>query len=224
MAQYRKHYSQQGSERYQHRKLGKHQAELRLVDRALALIPQSHQVLDCPCGGGRLTVHLAQRGYTVTGADVSEDMVRIAHEKVAENQLACPIGVQDLEKLTYADGDFDTLICFRLFHHFPDAEIRRRVINELCRVAGHNVVLSYFSPVSYTSVVRKLRAAAGGRKPAKYATSLREVSGYFQSNGFKLVQDFAQMPILHTLHLAVFERAPEQGHPPGHSPRKRRVV
>lgn len=72
----------------------------------------------------------------------------------------------------------------------------------MCRVAGQFVVLSYFSPYSVQSVRRKL----SGKDTDRFATSLAEVEGYFRHAGFRLVEDFAQMRLLHTLHLAVFAR------------------
>jgi 2-polyprenyl-3-methyl-5-hydroxy-6-metoxy-1,4-benzoquinol methylase len=51
---------------------------MRLVDRAFALVPKTHRVLDVPCGGGRVTIHLAQSGYQVSSADLSEAMLEIA--------------------------------------------------------------------------------------------------------------------------------------------------
>ena len=47
---------------------------------------------------------------------------------------------------------------FRLFHHFPTVEIRRRVVQELCRIAGKNVVLSYFHPALSTLRTRSRKA------------------------------------------------------------------
>ena len=199
-------YNQKGAERYQVRKEGKHQAEMRLLDRAFALIPKTHQVLDVPCGGGRVAVHLAQQGYQISCADLSEAMLAIARENVARHGLSCQVEQQDIEKLTYPDGHFDAIVSFRLFHHFPNAEIRQRAVTELCRVTRHWVALSYFSPASVTSLKRKLRAAVGGRASDKHTTSLREVRSYFAKAGFRLVKDFAQMPLVHTLHVAVFKR------------------
>ena len=199
-------YNEKTARRYQVRKEGKHLAEMRLVDRAFKLIPKSHRILDLPCGGGRVTVHLAKQGYDLSSADLSEAMLEITRENVASNGLKCPVERQDIEKLTYGDGAFGTVISFRLFHHFPNPEIRQRAVSELCRVAKHFVVLSYFSPASVTSVKRSLRAAVGGRKSDKHPTSLSEVRGYFAKAGFRLVKDFARVPIIHTLHLAVFER------------------
>jgi ubiquinone/menaquinone biosynthesis C-methylase UbiE len=205
-------YTEKGAQQYQVRKEGKNRAEMRLVDRAFALIPKTHRVLDVPCGGGRVTVHLAKQGYQLSSADLSEAMLGIARENVARNGLTCPVERQDIEKLTYADRAFDTVVSFRLFHHFPSPAIRQRAVTELSRVARQYVALSYFSPASVTSVKKKLRAAMGGRKSDKHTTPLSEVRRYFKNTGFRLVKDFAQLPLLHTLHLAVFERieaAPE---------------
>ena len=200
-------YTKETSKKYQQRKPSKHRAEMRVLDRAFKLIPKTHKVLDVPCGGGRVTIHLSKKGYEVSAADLSEDMIEIARQALADNKLDCSVERQDVEKFTLGDRSFDTIVSFRLFHHFPNPEIRQRVAKELCRVAAHNVVLSYFSPNSWTSVKRKLRAARGGRKSDKHATSLVEVEDYFKKVGFRLVKNFARAPLIHTLHVAVFERS-----------------
>ncbi|MCX8091664.1 MAG: class I SAM-dependent methyltransferase [Verrucomicrobiae bacterium] len=199
-------YDARTARRYQQRDPARHRAELRLVERAFAFVPVTHRVLDVPCGGGRLTVALAQKGYDVTAADLSDAMLAIARETIAAQGLRCPVEKQDVERLTYPDRSFDTVLCFRLFHHFPTPEIRQRAVNELCRVARQFVVLSYFSPMSFTSWRRKLVATLGGRPSPKHSTPLREVKGYFANAGFRLVRDFAHRVVLHTLHLALFER------------------
>lgn len=192
---------------YQERKPGKHAAELRLIDRAFASIPKAHRVLDIPCGGGRVMLHLASRGYRVAGADISEGMLKVARAQASRAGRDCPIELQDVEHLTYPDRHFDTIVCFRLFHHFPTPEIRRRAVSELCRVAASNVVLSYFNPHSLSAMYFNLRRGNSrpGRAP-KYATSLAELTGYFHAAGFRLRADFAQLRYIHSLHLAVWER------------------
>jgi hypothetical protein len=111
-----------------------------------------------------------------------------------------------VEHLDLPDRAFDTVVSFRLFHHFPNTEIRERVAGELCRIAKHNVVLSYFSPLSVTSAKNRLLAVVAGKKEKKFSTSLTEIENYFRAHGFRLVKDYAQVPLLHTLHVAVFER------------------
>src|SRR5690348_10958931 len=110
----------QAVEYYQGRHLKKHMAELQLIDRAFALVPKQHRVLDLPCGGGRISIHLGQQGYQMAAADLSESMRTLAQKNMADAQLSCSIESQDIERLTYEAQSFDTIVCFRLFHHFPN--------------------------------------------------------------------------------------------------------
>lgn len=197
-------YTPDRARKYQIRPSAKHAAEMKLLDRAFKLIPKEYRVLDAPCGGGRVSVHLASRGYRMSAADLSTSMVEVARETMTTNQLTVTVEQQDVEKFTYPDRHFDAVISFRLFHHFPNADIRQRVVKELCRIAGKNVVLSYFHP-ALSTLRRKLKERKTGSK--KYVTTLKEVEGYFNAAGFRLVKDFAQLPVIHTLHVAVFERS-----------------
>ena len=198
-------YTPEKARAYQVRAEGKERSELRLVERAFQIVPRG-RVLDAPCGGGRASLLLAGLGYEMTAADLSDSMIEITRENVAKAGLKIPVEHQDLEHLTYADRHFDSILSFRLFHHFPDAEIRQRVVRELCRVAQDFVVLSYFSPWSFTSLNRRWRAVRGGRKSQKHSTSLGEVKSYFETCGVELVRDFGRLNWIHTLHIAVFRR------------------
>jgi SAM-dependent methyltransferase len=198
-------YTPEKARLYQNFKPGKLRAELRLVERAFGVVPRG-RVLDAPCGGGRIALMLAGKGYSMTAGDLSDSMIEITRKNVAAQGLDIPVTRADVEQLAFGNRSFDSVISFRLFHHFPTAEIRARVVKELCRVADGHVALSYFSPLSFTSIRRWMRAARGGRQSQKFATSLKEVRGYFESCGFELVKDFARMNIVHTLHVAVFRR------------------
>jgi len=198
-------YSEAKARSYQNVPEHKNRAELRLIERAFRHIPHG-SVLDAPCGGGRVSQLLAGKGYQMRAADLSEAMRAITQENFESVGLNIPVDAEDVEKLTYENLSFDTVVCFRLFHHFPNPQIRERVVRELCRVTRRFVALSYFSPYSVTSLRRRLRAARRGRVSGKHSTSLREVEGYFGAAGFRLVQDFARLPLIHTLHLAVFQR------------------
>jgi len=47
--------------------------------------PAGAHVLDVPCGNGRLSFELAQRGLRVTGVDISEEFIAEAKSKVSES-------------------------------------------------------------------------------------------------------------------------------------------
>jgi SAM-dependent methyltransferase len=85
------------------------------------------QVLDVGCGPGWLSEFLVRCGYWVTGIDISEDMVEIARERVADIQRPIGEGVEALgefhampvRELPWTDR-FDAAILYDTMHHFDD--------------------------------------------------------------------------------------------------------
>ncbi len=198
------------AESYAHRKPRKHDAEMALVRRGMALAAGVRTVLDAPCGVGRASILLARMGYTVTGIDLGEGAVEVARRLVAEAGVAVRIDQEDLVALSFADCAFDAVLCFRLMHHLPTEAHREEIIRQLCRVARRHVLVSYLSPWSFTSVRRLLWRKLGLKtgRTVQYITSRADIERHFRQHGFSLVRDLAQAPLLHSLHLGVFVRDP----------------
>lgn len=57
------------------------------------------RVLDCASGTGAIAVRLAKMGYSVTGADISDDMLRYAIEKSRRMGLRVPFVRMDMRKI-----------------------------------------------------------------------------------------------------------------------------
>jgi 2-polyprenyl-3-methyl-5-hydroxy-6-metoxy-1,4-benzoquinol methylase len=205
IARHASKYTPEAAANYQIRKPGKHRAEMALVRRAFTTVPRG-TVLDVPCGGGRVSLLLSELGHDVTAADLSSGMVEIARAAVNAAGAHVRVEQRNLESLDFNPQSFDSVICFRLFHHFATTDLRARAVAELCRVARRRVLLSYFSPYSSTALKRTLQARLFRRPTKKFHTPLSEVARYFESNHFRFVRDFARTPLIHTLHLAVFER------------------
>ena len=98
--------------------------------------PRPGRMLDLGCGTGRLLVPFAQRGYRVTGVDLSVEMLTVAREKAA----AAGVGVHLLQaNLTELDGlrdqAFDYAAClFSTLGMVHGAANRRRVIAHAFRL------------------------------------------------------------------------------------------
>lgn len=59
-----------------------------MLDRVLlAGLPRGARVLDVCCGTGTVARHLVSRGYSMTGVDASEEMLRYAREDVPEGEF-----------------------------------------------------------------------------------------------------------------------------------------
>jgi SAM-dependent methyltransferase len=138
--------------------------ERRALERALDAIPKEASVLDLPCGTGRLTGILLERGYRVTGADSSPAMVTRAQELWSGPAPQVRFEVRDALHTGYADGAFDAVVCNRLFHHFLEPGVRRAALAELKRISKGAIVASFFNLNSLGAWSRKIRYALQGRK------------------------------------------------------------
>ena len=78
--------------------------------RAALAAPAGAAVADAACGTGALTVRLAQRGYRMTGADLSADMLRVAQEKARRSGLSIPFVQMDLRALRF-HRPMDAIVC-----------------------------------------------------------------------------------------------------------------
>lgn len=82
-------------------------------------------LLDVPCGEGRIAIELARRGHRVTGVDVSGPMIDTARSRAAG--VAVDLSVGDMRELAF-DRAFDAAYCWwGSFGYFEDAENERFV-------------------------------------------------------------------------------------------------
>jgi SAM-dependent methyltransferase/GNAT superfamily N-acetyltransferase len=87
--------------------------DAQLVSRLLELEP-GMRVLDAPCGEGRISGRLAQRGCTVVGVDYTEPWIERGREQYPEVTFE----LADMRSLTY-DGEFDAVVnWFTSFGYF----------------------------------------------------------------------------------------------------------
>lgn len=130
-----------------------------LVARLLRHLPNEgppiKSVLDVPCGAGRMRNAIPARW---TGVDISPSMV------VQASEGAGAVMRGSAAALPFAQDAFDAVLCCRLIHHYPGAADRTRVLDELFRVAGSYVLLSYWDARSLTAWRRRTRGPLRRRK------------------------------------------------------------
>jgi ubiquinone/menaquinone biosynthesis C-methylase UbiE len=137
----------------------------------LSAIPSGARLLDLPCGTGRMTRLLVEGGYRVTSADISEAMLSQARENYHDYQEQTSAKVpqvrfelRDVLATGFADDEFDGACCIRLFHHFAEAETRRRALRELRRICRGPIVVTFLNSFALDRVSYWLQARLRGRK------------------------------------------------------------
>ncbi len=107
------------------------------------------RLLDLGCGTGCISIPLAQRGYQVTGVDISEEMLAAAREKSRALQLDIDWRKQDLTSLQLFDeaGNemvFDAAIAtFDVLNHLTDPEDLQMLFHTLNPLLADEGVLLF---------------------------------------------------------------------------------
>jgi 2-polyprenyl-3-methyl-5-hydroxy-6-metoxy-1,4-benzoquinol methylase len=84
-----------------------------------SLLPSEASVLDLGCGAGvPVTRWLADRGFAVTGVDVSTRQLELARKNVPEGTFL----KADMTELAFAPESFDASVAFHSIIHVPRAE------------------------------------------------------------------------------------------------------
>jgi SAM-dependent methyltransferase len=158
--------------------------EQQVVRDLLRKLPRGCGVLDVPVGTGRFVEMCHDCDMTVTGLDISQDMLDVARQTLGDERYQrCRMIRGSAEEMPFNDAEFDIVICFRFFGLIP-LDLSRRVMGELRRVARRWVVIRI--PVRKDSAPPPPpllgTEAVGGR------IYEREVIGMFAAHGL-LVQE-----------------------------------
>lgn len=82
--------------------------------------------LDLACGTGEFTIELAKYGFTVSGVDLSGEMLAIAGAKALEQGLGIPFFQQNMAELDgLGEYDFVTIFCDSLNYIREEKDIPR---------------------------------------------------------------------------------------------------
>ena len=97
-------------------------------------IKEGVKVLDVACGTGVLFGdYLKRRVASVTGVDISPEMVKIASEKFPQKNIKVICG--DVEETEF-DEKFDIVMVYNAFPHFPEPARLIKTLSEKLKQGG----------------------------------------------------------------------------------------
>jgi len=106
------------------------------------------KALDICCGLGTNGLYLAERGFNVTGIDISEKAVEIANRKARETRKVenSNFEVRSFMDMDFKPGSFDFVLDIGCFHHVSE-EDRHAFIENVFRILrpGGRYLLMCFS-------------------------------------------------------------------------------
>jgi len=165
--------------------------------------------LDLPCGYGRFSSFLLDKGFGLINCDISLAMVERANESASKQSASITGGaVADAASgLPFKEAVFSLVFSMRFFHHVHRSEDRRKILDEYCRVTSGWAVLSYYQSNALHKIQRTFR-----RKIKKTPTRIKMISKQeFQEeaegSGFEVVSVFPLFRGLHSQHITLLKKA-----------------
>lgn len=93
------------------------------------------KTLDVGCGTGDNVIWLVQKGFEVTGADISPEAIKIAKEKINQAKVKANLVTSDFFKEEILEQPFHFIFDRGCFHTFDEKKVRKafakRVYDEL---------------------------------------------------------------------------------------------
>ncbi|MFC1492439.1 class I SAM-dependent methyltransferase [candidate division KSB1 bacterium] len=114
-------------------KLYNHRDELESVEfiktlKTILKIKKEQKILDLCCGAGRYSIELAKRGYRVTGIDLSEALIKTAHNNATESGLKIDFIIRDMRDIQFKEHFDGVVNMFTSFGYFKSDEENEKVI------------------------------------------------------------------------------------------------
>jgi SAM-dependent methyltransferase len=104
-----------------------------------ANVPKNGKIIDLGCGTGNYVIWFAQKGYEVTGVDISKNAIEIAKQSASAVRSRCKFIVADVtQSQPGLRAMFDLAYDWELLHHiFPeDRDIYIKNISHMLRPKG----------------------------------------------------------------------------------------
>jgi len=104
------------------------------LKRLPAADPQSRRALEIGCGPGRLMRPMSRHFAEIHGVDVSDEMIRLAREKLHNTPNAFPTLVDGASLACYESEFFDYVYSYAVFQHIPSRDVVFSYLAEARRV------------------------------------------------------------------------------------------
>ncbi len=135
-------------------------------------------------GNGRIAIPLAERGYTVIGADIASTMLRIGKERAT----AVPViwHQADVTRLPYADATFDIAVATHLFYFIRDWQQAAVELLRAVRPGGPIILMHTGSGTEIPTLNARYKALCAELAypiPTVGVESTRDVVGYYETLG-----------------------------------------
>ena len=142
------------AEQVEHHSAARHQGLSPAEQWILRSLNTRGPILDIGCGAGRVALQLAQRVATITAADISRPLLRVAQSSAHERAIRLHLVQTDPLRLSFANGAFQSVLAIKVYCYIPTRNLRIGYLREIARLLrprGELFMTQYVTPEEWMS-------------------------------------------------------------------------
>jgi ubiquinone/menaquinone biosynthesis C-methylase UbiE len=156
--------------------------EKRIIRECFHDLARDTIILDMPCGTGRLAEALLESGLKVYGADISQEMLDVAKERLSNYGARFATEVIDALNLSGNERQFEAALCARVLMHFP-LETQIRFLRGVASITTKRIVINHSLNTPYQRFRRWVKTLLGHQQSAGYPVSNSEIKRLLSESG-----------------------------------------
>jgi 2-polyprenyl-3-methyl-5-hydroxy-6-metoxy-1,4-benzoquinol methylase len=171
-------------------------------------IPAGSQIVDVPCGTGRLAEPLLEAGYRVHGMDISAEMLAQAEKRLARFGDSFSTEVVDAKDLDRKHEQYDAALCARVLMHF-ELDEQVEFLKGVVQSTSGLVVINHSLSSPYQRLRRGLKRLLGHQLPARYPITMKEIKYLLAQSGLRKIGHLRLNPIISEAIYIIAEPIPD---------------
>ena len=169
--------------------------EQRVIEKCFRDIPKGTMLVDVPCGTGRLAERLLSAGYRVHGVDISDEMLKVARQRLERYGDAFTWEVGDARNMAANGIASEGTLCARVLMHFPlDEQIT--FLAGVARLGAGTVVINHSLDSPYQRFRRTVKRLLGHQPSARFPIGNRDIRKLLREAGLREVRRYRLLPMI----------------------------
>jgi len=150
------------------------------------LIDATDSVLECACGTGAITVHIASKCKMLVATDFSDGMLKQTEKKCREFQNVT-IQKADITALKFSNASFDKAVAGNVIHLLPEPKTALNELERVVKPGGKLIIPTYINmSKESSSFVAKLIGKMGADFKRQF--DLESYKQFFTDLGYANVE------------------------------------